>query len=137
MPEELVMHLQSEYTHAWAVLGCAGLTEHIPGWAVPHTSLAHGKSSAGCCSPWQLPLKHSSCTTCVALPVSNSAARSPCETSLRAVFLEGNYIMNDQKGELPSLAWICSETWEKSVQGLSDAAQMWVPSIWRDVRFTR
>lgn len=36
MPEELVMHLQSEYTHAWAVLGCAGHTEHIPGWAVPH-----------------------------------------------------------------------------------------------------
>lgn len=54
-------------------------------------------------------------------------------TPLRAVFLEGNYIMNDQKGELPSLAWICSETWEKSVQGLSDAAQIWVPSIWRNV----
>lgn len=75
--EELVMHLQAEYTHAWAALGCAGRTENIPGCAVPHTSLAHGKSSAGCCSPWQLPLKHSSCTTCVALPVSSSADRSP------------------------------------------------------------
>lgn len=47
---------------------------------------------------------------------------------LTAIFLEGNYIMNDQKGELPSLAWICSETWQKSAQSLSDAAQMWVPA---------
>lgn len=52
-------------------------------------------------------------------------------TSLRVVFLEGKYIMNDQKREFHSLAWICSEIWKKSVQGLSDAAQM--PSSWKDV----
>lgn len=52
-------------------------------------------------------------------------------TPLRAVFLEENNIM----GELPSLAWICSETWQKSAQSLSDAAQICVPSIWRAVWF--
>lgn len=65
---------------------------------------------------------------CLFLTVQKGAL---VRTPLRAVFLEENNIM----GELPSLAWICSETWQKSAQSLSDAAQICVPSIWRAVWF--
>lgn len=104
------MHLQAEYTHVWAVLDVlsafqAGLchTHPLPMGKAQQDVAVHGSShSSTAVVPPVWP--------CLFLTVQQGVL---VRTSLRVVFLEGNYVMNDQKGELPSLAWMCSETWEK------------------------
>lgn len=67
-------------------------------------------------------------TTCVALPLSRSTARS--ETLLWITFMNGcllvkNLKYRNQRGAFLQRWDLCSLPWEKSIQGQSNAAGMW------------